>query len=115
MKGILPLLGGLMLYFAMGWSIWQDWNYNNVQAASFTSWQLPFPPHSAVGGVFLIAAVSALVGVVAMLLMRLASPSFFRGETLNRSTPTLVPEDNGAPLDLPVNPPTPPAPTSPVS
>ena len=23
MKGILPLLGGLMLYFAMGWSIWR--------------------------------------------------------------------------------------------
>ncbi|MGO8873774.1 MAG: APC family permease [Acidimicrobiales bacterium] len=98
MKGIFPLLGGLMLYFAMAWSLWEDWNYDNVQAQSFTSWHLPFPPHSDVGGVFLIAFVSALVGVVSMLLMRFGSPRFFSGETLNRSTPTLVPEDLGAPV-----------------
>ena len=98
MKGILPLLGGVMLYFAMGWSLWEDWNYDNVQAQSFTSWHLPFPPHSDVGGVFLIALVSALVGFTAMILMRFGSPSFFRGETLNRSTPTLVPEDSGTPI-----------------
>jgi amino acid transporter len=98
MKGILPLLGGLMLYFAMGWSLWEDWNYDNVQAQSYTSWHLPFPPHSDVGGVFLIAMVSALIGAVAMVLMRFGSPSFFRGETLNRSTPTLVPEDSGTPI-----------------
>ncbi len=93
MKGILPVLGGLMLYFAMIWSIWQDWNYDNMQAASYTHWHLPFPPHSDVGGVFLIAAASMLVGLVAMMLMRFASPAFFRGETLNRTTPTLVPEE----------------------
>jgi len=29
---------------------------------------------------------------------RFASPSFFKGETLNRSTPTLVPEGVGMPL-----------------
>ncbi len=105
MKGILPATGGVMLYFAMVWSIWQDWNYNNVQAQSFTSWTLPFPPHSQVGGVFLIAAVSALVGLVCMALMRFGSPTFFRGETLNRSTPTLVPEGTGIPTgDAPVEP-----------
>ena len=27
MKGILPSLGGVMLYVAMGWSIWQDWDF----------------------------------------------------------------------------------------
>ncbi len=101
MKGILPVLGGLMLYFAMGWSLWEDWNFNNVEAQSFTSWALPFPPHSVVGGVFLIAAVSAIVGVVAMVLWRFASPAFFRGETLNRATPTLVPEDGGTPVTAP--------------
>jgi len=98
MKGILPLLGGLMLYFAMIWSIWKDWNYNNTSAQSYTSWHLPFPPHSQVGGVFLIAFVSAVVGVLCMLLWRLAGPAFFRGETLNRTTPTLVPEDEALPL-----------------
>jgi len=92
MKGILPLLGGLMLYFAMIWSVWQDWNYDNVQAQSFTSWHLPFPPHSDVGGVFLIAFVSGLIGIAVMIIMRFGSPAFFRGETLSRSTPTLVPE-----------------------
>ena len=74
MKGILPLLGGLMLYFAMVWSLWADWNYNNVFAESYTSWHLPFPPHSDVGGVFLIALVSAVVGVVAMVLWRFGQP-----------------------------------------
>ena len=61
-EGNPPLLGGLMLYFAMGWSLWEDWNYNNIQAQSYTSWHLPFPPHSDVGGVFLIAVVSARGG-----------------------------------------------------
>jgi amino acid transporter len=106
MKGILPVLGGMMLYFALGWSLWEDWNYDNVQAQSYTSWHLPFPPHSDVGGVFLIAAASALVGVVAMVLMRFGSPAFFRGETLNRSTPTLVPEDGGVPVAPPPETPT---------
>jgi amino acid transporter len=96
MKGILPVLGGAMLYFAMGWSLWADWNYNNTFQESYTSWKLPFPPHSDVGGVFLIAAVSAVVGVVAMVLWRFGGPAFFKGETLNRSTPTLVPEDAGS-------------------
>jgi amino acid transporter len=103
MKGIFPVLGGAILYFFMGWSLWEDWNYNNVEAQSYTSWHLPFPPHSDVGGVFLIALVSAVVGVVAMVLMRFGSPKFFRGETLNRSTPTLVPEDSGAPIELPTS------------
>jgi len=96
MKGILPALGGLILYFSMGWCLWQDWNYDNAQAQSYTHWHLPFPPHSDVGGVFLIAVVTALVGVAAMIMWRFGSPAFFRGETLNRATPTLVPEDAGA-------------------
>ncbi|HTT87100.1 MAG TPA: APC family permease, partial [Acidimicrobiales bacterium] len=100
MKGIIPLLGGLILYGAMGWSLWQDWNYNRNQ--SFTSWRLPFPPHSQVGGVFVIVVVSAVVGVVLGLLWRVAGPSFFRGETLNRSTPTLVPEPEGDLFHVPV-------------
>jgi len=98
MKGILPVLGGLMLYFAMIWCVWRDWNFNNTTAASWTSWHLPFPPHSDVGGVFLIALVSAVIGVVCLVAWRLAGPAFFGGETLNRSTPTLVPEDVGMPV-----------------
>ena len=48
--------------------------------------------------VFVIALAATLVGVVCMVLMRFASPAFFKGETLNRTTPTLVPEDTGAPV-----------------
>jgi len=95
MKAILPTLGGVILYLAMIWSIKTDWNYaSNV---SYTSWKLPFPPHSDVGGVFVIFFVSLVIGLVAMALMRFASPSYFQGETLNRATPTLVPEDFGSP------------------
>ena len=97
MKGLLPLLGGLILYAAGGWSIRNDYFYSSNQ--SYTSWTLPFPPHTEVGGVFLVALVSLLIGVVAMVIWRFVAPAFFRGETLNRSTPTLVPEDFEEHLD----------------
>jgi amino acid transporter len=93
MKGILPVLGGVILYFFMGYVVWESWNFKNSEAVSYTHWHLPFPPHSEVGGVFLIFLVSALIGVACMLLMVVKSPRFFRGETLNRSTPTLAPEN----------------------
>ena len=90
MRGILPALGGLIMYAAGGWSLWLDWDVatNN----SYTSWLMPFWPHWYIGGVFMIAFVSALAGLVCGILMRFASPAFFRKETLTRATPTLVPE-----------------------
>jgi amino acid transporter len=103
MKGIIPLVGAAFLWFAMGWSIWSDWNYNNTTANSFTSWHLPFAPHSQVGGVFIIAVVMAVVGVALMILwMFTGGKDFFAGRTLNRFTPTLVPEDGGVPVGSPV-------------
>jgi amino acid transporter len=91
MQGILPVLGGLILYFAGGWSLWADWDFaaNN----SFTSWLMPFWPHWYIGGVFLIAFLSALVGLIAGIWMRFASPAFFKKQTLTRATPTLVPDE----------------------
>jgi amino acid transporter len=91
MQGILPTLGGLLMYFAGGWSIWADWDFaaNN----SYTSWLMPFWPHWYIGGVFVIAFVSAVVGLVAGIWVRFAMPAFFKKETLTRSTPTLVPEE----------------------
>jgi amino acid transporter len=90
MQGILPVLGGLIMYFAGGWSIWADWDY--ASGNSYTSWLMPFWPHWYIGGVFVIAFVSALLGLVAGVWMRFVSPEFFRKETLTRATPTLVPE-----------------------
>jgi amino acid transporter len=96
MKGVLPGLGGLILFAAGAWSLEQDWFFSSNQ--SYTSLQLPFAPHWDIGGVFMVFLVSALIGLVCAVAWRFAGPAFFRGETLNRSTPTLVPE--GAPLPL---------------
>jgi amino acid transporter len=91
MQGILPGLGGLMMYAAGGWSIWADWDF--AADNSYTSWLMPFWPHWYIGGVFVIAFISALVGLVAGIVMRITSPPFFLKETLTRTTPTLVPEE----------------------
>ena len=90
MQGILPVLGGLMLYFAGGWSLWADWDVASQN--SYTSWLMPFWPHWYIGGVFVIAFVSALIGLIAGIWTRFTMPGFFKGETLTRATPTLVPE-----------------------
>jgi hypothetical protein len=73
------------------WSIGSDFNF--ASGVSYTSWTLPFGPRWVIGGVFLIALVSAVIGLVIMVACWLARPPFFRGETLNRSTLTLVPDE----------------------
>ncbi len=92
MQGILPALGGLMLYFALLWSMKADWDVNSDQ--SWTSWQMGFAPHWEIGGVFLIFLVTMVLGLVLMVLWRFGAPEFFAGETLNRATPTLVPDED---------------------
>ncbi|MCW2932252.1 MAG: amino acid permease-associated region [Actinomycetia bacterium] len=92
MRGILPALGGLIMYAAGGWSIWSDWDVATQN--SYTSWLMPFWPHWYIGGVFVIAFLSALVGVVAGVWFRFVRPAYFRRETLSRATPTLVPDQD---------------------
>ena len=94
MKGILPGLGGLMLWFFLVWALYTDYNFNNSTAASYTSWSLPFPPHSVVGGAFTIAIITGIVGLVLMGVWTRFGKDFFDGRTLNRDTPTLVPDDD---------------------
>ncbi len=91
MRGILPALGGLIMYAAGGYSVWADWDFASDN--SYTSWLMPFWPHWYIGGTFVIAFLSALVGLVAAVWIRIVMPAFFRGETLTRSTPTLVPDE----------------------
>jgi len=88
MQGILPLLGGLILFCILGYSLWYDWNPNN----SYTSFTLPFPPHWHMGGVFLIGVGVFIVGVILMFVWAAMRPAFFRGQVLTRETPTLVQE-----------------------
>jgi amino acid transporter len=91
MQGILPVLGGLIMYAAGGWSIWADWDVASEN--SYTSWLMPFWPHWYIGGAFLIAFISGLVGLLAGIYVRFAQPAYFRKQTLTRATPTLVPDE----------------------
>jgi hypothetical protein len=95
-RGILPALGGLMMYGALVFSFYHYWNPKN----SYTSWRIPFAPHWHIGGIDMIDILAIALGIILMTLYRGLRPAFFRGEVLNRSTPTLVPEDLGAPVGL---------------
>ena len=86
MRGILPVLGGLIMYAAGIYSLQSDW----VASNSYTTWTVP-GLNWQIGGTFLIAALAALTGVIAFVFMRVTGPSFFRKQTLTRTTPVLVP------------------------
>jgi hypothetical protein len=85
MRGILPGLGGLIMWAAGIWSLQSDW----VASNSFTSYTVP-GLHWQVGGIFIIAALAALAGVIGFVFMRVTAPAFFRKETLTRTNPVLV-------------------------
>jgi amino acid transporter len=87
MQGILPLLGGLIMYVAGGIALQSDWVYT----FGYTYWTVP-GLHWKVGGIFIIAFLSALAGLIFGIYNRFKNPAFFRGETLTRATPTLVPD-----------------------
>jgi hypothetical protein len=89
MQGILPVTGGLMLFFLGGWSVWLD--YDVATANDYTMWTVPFI-HWQIGGAFVIALGAALVGVAFYVFCRITGPAFFKKQTLTRSTPTLVPD-----------------------
>ncbi|MBV9208245.1 MAG: APC family permease [Actinobacteria bacterium] len=92
MRGIIPLLGVLIMWAAGGYVLWENWDVGTGN--SFTSWTMPFYPHWHIGGTFLIIFLSALAGLLACAYMRLTAPAFFKKETLTRSTPTLVPDES---------------------
>jgi amino acid transporter len=90
MQGILPVIGGLILYFLGGWSLWEDYDVNSD--ASYTTFRIP-GLNWVVGGVFVIVFLSVLIGVIFFIYLRISQPAFFKGRTLTRSTPTLVPDE----------------------
>jgi amino acid transporter len=89
MQGVIPVLGALMLWFLGGWSVWEDYDVNTGQ--SYTHWTVP-GLHWQIGGAFVIIALSAIVGLLFFIYMRIVHPAFFRKQTLTRATPTLVPD-----------------------
>ncbi|HEX9547223.1 MAG TPA: hypothetical protein VF942_07790, partial [Acidimicrobiales bacterium] len=90
MQGILPVTGGLILYFLGGWSLWLD--YDVATQNDYTTWTVP-GAHWQIGGAFVIAALAALVGVIGYFYCRIKDPAFFRKETLTRATPTVARDD----------------------
>ncbi len=89
MQGILPAMGGVILWFLGGWSLWEDYDFST--GTSYTMWKIP-GLHWQVGGVFVIVFASSLVGLLFFIYMRIVHPAFFRKQTLTRATPTLVPD-----------------------
>ncbi|HEV3267185.1 MAG TPA: APC family permease [Acidimicrobiales bacterium] len=85
-QGVLPLIGGLILYFILGWSFWYYWNPTN----SYTTMKI-FGHQF--GGTFILDVGVLLLGLILMLTMQALRPAFFRGQTLTRNSPTLVTED----------------------
>jgi amino acid transporter len=89
MKGILPLLGGIILALFFVKGVYEDWNYTS----GLSYWTMPFSPHWKIGGIFLTGVGGLIFGLILMFIYRLFSPSFFRGETLNKDTAILVPDN----------------------
>ena len=96
MRGILPLAGGVILWFAMFWFLWYNWV---TPSNSYTTWTIP-GTHRVVGGVIILDVAAIVLGVVLMFIYRGLRPPYFRGEVLNRDTPTRVPEEIGVPVGL---------------
>jgi amino acid transporter len=93
-RGILPLIGALMLWGAMFYSLWYDYQPNN----SYTN-PININGHK-IGTIFVIDFVTIVVGIVLYVAYRLSgqggvAPPFFTGAVLNKDTPTLVPEGLG--------------------
>jgi amino acid transporter len=87
MRGIIPGLGFLIMWAAGIYSLQSDY----TASFGYTHWTVP-GLNWEIGGIFLIALGAAIAGVVVFFYMRITEPPFFRGETLTRSTPTLVPD-----------------------
>jgi len=85
-QGVLPSIGGLVLYFILGWSFYYYWQPDNS-----TTHMDVFGRE--IGGTFTLDVGTLLIGVILMFTMQAFRPAFFRGETLNRDTPTLVTEE----------------------
>jgi amino acid transporter len=89
MRGLIPLLGGLIMYFLGAWSLWSD--YDVKTGTSYTTFKVP-GLHWEIGGVFVIVFVTSVIGLIVYLVLRATAPAYFRRQTLTRSTPTLVPD-----------------------
>jgi amino acid transporter len=78
LRGIIPLLSGIMLLIIGGWSIYFYTDPNQ----SYSTWQIPFWPHWTIGGVLSIGIITALIGLAWMLSLRRSQRAFFSGASM---------------------------------
>ncbi len=95
MRGVLPLLGWAIMWAIGGYSFVLDWG----PGSSITSWTVP-GVHWHVGGAFVLAFGSVVLGFVLYFVYKAIAPAYFRGEVLNRDTTTTIPEDLGEAVGL---------------
>ncbi|MGB9112807.1 MAG: APC family permease [Acidimicrobiales bacterium] len=95
MRGIFPLLGWAIMWAIGAYSLVLDWG----PGSSYTTWTVP-GVHWHVGGAFLLAVGSAVVGVILYFVYKAVAPAYFKGEVLNRDTTTTIPEDLGEAVGL---------------
>jgi amino acid transporter len=104
LRFVLPLLGALILFAFFIYGAYQFWN----PAYGYTQWDMPFPPHWHIGGVFLTGVGSLVLGIPLMYIYRALRPAYFRGEVVRKGEwPDLSEEagetaaaavSNGAPI-----------------
>jgi len=80
-KFLLPLLGGLGLWFVF---------FVTLRDSASPDYDGTGVDIFGLGVVFVIGVGLILLGVVVMLIMRARQPAFFQGKTLNRNTETLI-------------------------
>ena len=78
LRGVIPLLSGIMLLVIGGWAIYFYTDPNQ----SYSTWQMPFWPHWTIGGVLSIGIITALVGLAWMLSLRRSQREFFSGASM---------------------------------
>ena len=86
LRGLLPTLGGLMLFAGMILTAVQDWKPVN----SYVVWHMPFAPHWHIGFAFILGIGAMVLGLILLLISTRVYRPFFRGETLNRDTPVFL-------------------------
>jgi amino acid transporter len=78
LRGIIPGLGGAILFAVLGYSIWFYWD----PTQSYTSWLMQFSPHWHVAGVEIIGIFSFVLGLVLLAACMAVYREFFTGRVL---------------------------------
>jgi hypothetical protein len=78
LRGMIPLLSGIMLFAILGWSVY----FYTDPDQSYSNWHMPFWPHWTVGGVLSIGIVTCLAGLAWMLALQRTQREFFSGASM---------------------------------